>query len=137
VSDDDTRRVVAEFRANGGRVGGELADTPLLLLHHVGARSGIERVTPLAYVRRGDDHVAVVASNGGSARHPSWYYNLIADPRIEVELGTDRFLALAEALSGPARAALWPDLVAAAPTLGVLDAETARELPVFILTRAA
>jgi deazaflavin-dependent oxidoreductase (nitroreductase family) len=81
--------IIAEFRANGGRVGGTLAGTPMILVHHRGARSGIERVTPLAGTPDGDGRYVVVASNGGSPTHPAWYHNLKADPRITIEAGTD------------------------------------------------
>ena len=98
-------RIIAEFRANGGRVSGSLAGTPLILIHHIGAKSGIERVTPLACNPQDDGRIVIVASNGGSPTHPSWYYNLKANPRIEVEVGTETFTVLAEELDGfPARA---------------------------------
>jgi deazaflavin-dependent oxidoreductase (nitroreductase family) len=126
--------VIEEFRANAGRVGGSLADTPILLLHHRGAKSGAERVTPLAYQRRGDGDFVVVASNGGSATHPGWYYNLKANPRIEVEVGTERFTALAAELDRTAREEIWAELIAAAPSVGEFQAATARQIPVFVLS---
>jgi deazaflavin-dependent oxidoreductase (nitroreductase family) len=73
-------KIIAEFRANEGHVGGPLAGTPILLLHHIGAKSGVERVTPLAYHPQADGGFVIVASNGGSPRHPSWYYNLKTIP---------------------------------------------------------
>jgi deazaflavin-dependent oxidoreductase (nitroreductase family) len=109
------QKIIAEFRANEGRVGGLLAGTPILLLHHIGARSGVERVTPLAYNPHGDDGFVIVASNGGSPTHPSWYYNLKTHPRIKVEVGTKTFTALTEELDSTVRADLWPKLIAAAP----------------------
>ena len=128
--------VIAEFRSNGGRVGGPLADTPILLLHHLGARSGVERVTPVAYTPEGDGAFVIVASNGGSPTHPSWYHNLKANPRIEVEVGTDSFMAVAHELNGSARADVWPTLVAAAPSVGDFQSKTTRQIPVFMLRRA-
>jgi deazaflavin-dependent oxidoreductase (nitroreductase family) len=128
-------QVIAEFRANGGRVGGALAGTAMLLLHHIGARSGIERVTPLAYTRYGEDAFVIVASNGGSPTHPSWYYNLKANPRIEVEVGTSRFTGQAFELDGLDRADLWPKLVDAAPAIGEFQAETTRRIPILVLRR--
>jgi deazaflavin-dependent oxidoreductase (nitroreductase family) len=125
--------VVAEFRANGGRVGGALAGTPILLLHHTGARSGSERVTPVAYTARDDGAFVIVASNGGSEENPSWYHNLRANPRIEVEVGTDRVAALARELDGADRAAAWPRLIESAPSIGEFQARTARRIPVFVL----
>ena len=127
-------RVVEEFRANAGRVGGLLRDTPLLLLHHVGARSGIERVTPLAWTLL-PDGIAVVASNAGSPTHPAWYHNLKAQPRVLVELGGETFAADAVELDGSARDDVWLELVAAAPAVGRYQAGTVRRIPVLLLKR--
>lgn len=134
---DFNERVIAEFRANDGRVGGSLAGTPILLLHHLGAKSRTERVTPLAYIRLDDGAVVMVASNGGSPAHPSWYYNLKAHPRIEVEVGTERFTALASELEGTAHAEIWPKLVDAAPAIGEFQDQTTRQIPVLVLSRQA
>ncbi len=134
VSDYNTK-IIEEFRANQGRVGGPWAGTTLILLHHIGARSGIERVTPLGCFPLGEDRYAVVASNGGSPAHSDWYYNLKAHPRITVEVGAQTFTVLAEELNGTARAELWPTLVAQAPTVGEYQARTTRQIPVFLLTR--
>lgn len=142
MADTDPSRIsefnaeaVAEFRANEGRVGGVLADTPILLLHHIGAKSRTERVTPLAYNPQSDGALVIVASNGGSPGHPDWYYNLRANPRIEVEVGTARFVARALELDGTARADLWPKLVEAAPSIGGFQAQTTRQIPLFLLSR--
>jgi deazaflavin-dependent oxidoreductase (nitroreductase family) len=134
VTDFD-RRTVEEFRAGGGRVGGALADTPLVLIHHTGARSGIEHVTPLAYSAQGDDCLAIVASNGGSPRHPAWYHNLKANPAVTVEMGTGTFSATAEEQAGPARAELWSKLVAQSPHLAEFAGRTERSIPLFLLRR--
>ena len=128
-------RIVREFRAHAGQVGGEWAGTPLILVHHVGARSGTERVTPLGCFPLDDGRYAVAASSGGSPQHPAWYHNLKAHPRIKVEVGAETFTVLAEQLDDAARAALWPKLVAEAPALGEHQAKTARQIPVFTLTR--
>jgi deazaflavin-dependent oxidoreductase (nitroreductase family) len=128
-------QVIAEFRANEGRVGGALAGTPILLLHHVGAKSRTERVTPVAYSAHDDGAFVIVASNGGSRTHPGWYYNLRANPRIEVEIATDRFTAVALELDGMARAVLWPKLIEAAPSIGEFQAQTRRQIPLFVLRR--
>jgi deazaflavin-dependent oxidoreductase (nitroreductase family) len=133
---DFNRRVIAEFRANAGRVGGPLTGTPMILIHHIGAKSGIERVTPLACSPQGDRRYAIVASNGGSPTHPGWYYNLKANPTIEVEFGAETFIVLAEELEGPARDALWPKLLAASPSLDGFQATAARRIPLFMLTPA-
>jgi deazaflavin-dependent oxidoreductase (nitroreductase family) len=129
-------KIIQEFRANHGRVTGPMSGTPILLLHHVGARSGIERVTPLAYTPHGDDGYLIVASNGGSPTHPSWYYNLKAHPETLVEMDTETFTARAEELKGTARANVWPKLLAESPSLREFDATTTRQVPLFLLTRA-
>jgi deazaflavin-dependent oxidoreductase (nitroreductase family) len=134
-ADNSNAKIIEEFRANEGRVGGDLAGTPMILIHHIGAKSGIERVTPLACSPQPGGRFAIVASNGGSQAHPDWYYNLTANPRITVEVGTHTFTVLAKELHGPARAELWPKLVAQAPDIGKHQAKTARQIPVFLLTR--
>ena len=136
MASDYNATIIEEFRATGGHPGGDWAGTPMILIHHIGARSGIERVTPLGYLPLGDDRFAVVASSGGSPSHPAWYHNLKANPAITVELGTERFTATAEEQAGPARAELWPALVARFPTVGTYQATTARQIPVLILTAA-
>jgi deazaflavin-dependent oxidoreductase (nitroreductase family) len=129
--------VIAEFRACGGRVGGDLAGTPIILIHHRGARTAAERVTPLAYSTQADGRLVIAASNGGSPAHPAWYHNLKAYPAVDVELGTETFTALAEEITGAAHAELWPGLVAASPALGEFQGKTARQIPLFTLTRLA
>jgi deazaflavin-dependent oxidoreductase (nitroreductase family) len=133
---DFNTEMIEEFRANGGRVGGPWAGTTLILIHHIGARSGTERVTPLGCSPQGDGRFAIVASNGGSRAHPDWYYNLKASPRIRVEVGTQTFTVLAEELDGTARADLWPKLIAQYPSIGEYQTRTARQIPVFLLTRS-
>jgi deazaflavin-dependent oxidoreductase (nitroreductase family) len=100
-----------------------------------GARSGRERVVPLAYSPQGGGRFAIVASNGGSSTHPGWYHNLKANPRITIEVGTRTFTVLAEELDDTARAALWPSLVAESPSIGEFQDRTTRTIPVFMLTR--
>jgi deazaflavin-dependent oxidoreductase (nitroreductase family) len=136
VTDFD-RQTVEEFRANGGRVGGVLTGTPLVLIHHIGARSGIEHVTPLAYSAHGEGCIVIAASNGGSARHPAWYHNLKANPAITVELGTSRFTATAEEQTGPARARLWAKLTAEFTALAEFATRTERSIPLFLVRLGA
>src|SRR5712664_3837553 len=88
--------IIEEFRANSGRVGGEWDGYTIILIHHIGAKSGIERVTPLGCFPQGDGRFAIVASNGGSPSHPGWYHNLKANPKITVEVGAETFTVLAE-----------------------------------------
>ena len=127
--------IIKEFRANQGRVGGPWAGITLILIHHIGARSGIEHVSPLAYSLQGDGRFAIWAANGGSPTHPNWYYNLTVAPRIKVEVDTQTFTVLAEELDDTARAGLWPKLVAESPAVAGHQARTTRQIPVFMLTR--
>ena len=95
VANDYNTKIIEEFRANQGRVGGPWSGTPMIIIHHIGARSGIERTTPLACSPQGPGRYAVVASNGGSPTHPDWYHNLKANPRIKAEVGAQTFTVLA------------------------------------------
>jgi deazaflavin-dependent oxidoreductase (nitroreductase family) len=134
-TDDYNTNIIEEFRANGGHVGGPWADITLILIHHTGAKSGIDRVSPLAYSLQGDSRFAIWAANGGSPIHPNWYYNVKANPRIKAEVGTQTFTVLAEELDDTARAELWPKLLAQYPQLDEAQAKTTRQIPVFMLTR--
>ena len=134
-ANDYNTKIIEEFRANGGRVGGPWAGTPMILIHHIGARSGVERITPLGCSSQGDGRFVIVASSGGSPVHPDWYYNVKANPRITVEVGAQTFTVLADELAAAARAELWPKLVAEYPTLGEHQARTTRQFPMFMLTR--
>jgi len=108
VSEGNERngRVIEEFRANGGKVGGVFEGLPLVLLHHTGAKSGIERINPLAYQQVGDS-VAVFASKGGAPSHPDWYRNLVAHPDVEVEIGTEKRHGHARVAQGEERERIW------------------------------
>ena len=132
---DYNTKIIEEFRANQGRVGGMWTGTTVILIHHIGAKSGLERVTPLACSPRAGGRFAIWAANGGSPTHPNWYYNLKANPRIRAEVGTETFAVLAEELDDTARAELWPKLVAQYPQLDETQAKTTRQIPVFMLTR--
>ena len=127
--------IVEEFRARGGHVAGPLADFTLILVHHVGARSGVERVVPLVYFTRSDGGLMIIASNGGSCTHPAWYYNLKAHPKVTVELGTERFRVVAEELDFEARSLVWPTIIEQSPAAGEFQRATTRSIPVFVLTR--
>jgi deazaflavin-dependent oxidoreductase (nitroreductase family) len=124
--------VVREFRANGGVVGGELADMALLLLTSIEARGGLPRTTPLAYHRRGDRYV-VIASNGGAANHPGWFRNLERDANVTVEVGVETFHARARILDGAERDAVFAAIVAQAPAAGAFQAKAGRTIPVIEL----
>ncbi|MEU4195518.1 nitroreductase family deazaflavin-dependent oxidoreductase [Kribbella sp. NPDC026611] len=134
-SDDYNASIIAEFRANEGQVGGPWAGYPVILIHHVGARSGVERVTPLGCFPQPDGSYVVVASNGGSANHPAWYHNVKANPVIRVEFGAELFWVTVHEVRGAARARLWPTLVAEAPQLEDYQQKVERRIPVLALTR--
>jgi len=128
------RRIIDEFRANGGRVGGMFADTPLLLLHHRGAKTGVERVNPLAYQRIGES-VAVFASAGGQPTNPDWFHNVVANPDVTVELGTDEYGAKARVATGEERERIWSAQKAARPAFAEYEQKAGREIPVVVLDR--
>lgn len=130
-------RVIAEFRANGGIVGGRFAGRPMLLLTTTGARSGRPRTTPLNYTADGDC-LAVIASKGGAPTHPDWYRNLVANPEVTVEVGTDRFRARARTAEEPERTRLFDQQAAAMPFFDTYRQEVvARQIPVVVLERIA
>jgi deazaflavin-dependent oxidoreductase (nitroreductase family) len=127
-------RVVAEFRARGGEVGGYHAGMRLLLLTTTGARTGQRRAVPLTYLPDGGRYV-VTAGNAGSDRHPAWYYNLAASPGVTVEAGNETFEAVAVIAEEAERAALYERFAAAYPQLAGYQERTARQIPLITLTR--
>ena len=128
--DSYNQRVIDAFRANGGVVDPGL---DLLLLHHVGARSGRERVTPLAYWRVDDTSVAVLASNRGAPMHPDWYHNLVANPDAKTEIGTKAFAARARVATPDERSKLLPRIAKQTPSVPAALNRTTREIPLVIL----
>jgi len=128
--------IVEEFRANGGNVGGRFTDKTLLLLHTIGRNSGEERINPLAYVRDGDRFV-IVSSKGGADVHPDWYYNLIANPNVTIEVGTDSFQVHAKEAQEPERTRLYEKMVEMMSAFADYRQKTSRIIPVFILTKAS
>jgi deazaflavin-dependent oxidoreductase (nitroreductase family) len=128
--------VIGQFHANGGRaVEGQFSGTDLLLLHHKGARSSEWRVNPLMYLRDGDRYVIFASRNGGP-RSPDWYHNLVANPDVEVEVGTEKFSAKALVTSGAERQRVWAHCVAQRPFLTDHAARAhPREIPVICLER--
>lgn len=128
------KEVIAEFRANGGRVA-RFGDSPVAILHTIGAKSGKLREVPLVVVRDGDEKL-VFGTSAGAARHPGWYFNLKANPRITVEYGTERFAA--DVLELPERAARQKlhDQASAVPQFAEYVASAApRVIPVFSIQR--
>jgi deazaflavin-dependent oxidoreductase (nitroreductase family) len=134
----DTRswndKVIDEFRANEGRVGGPFEGAPLLLLHHIGAKSGTERVTPMMYQAVGDD-LAVFASYAGEDVHPAWYHNLLANPDVTAEVGTETVALRARDLPADERAPIWEKQKADYPGFAGYEQKTSRTIPVVLLER--
>jgi deazaflavin-dependent oxidoreductase (nitroreductase family) len=134
---DWNEKIIAEFRANAGRVGGMFEGAPMILIHHIGAKSGIERVTPLAYFREDDDHTVIVASAAGAPNHPAWFHNLKANPKIEVEVGTETYTVVAEELPRPERDEFWKRVVSERPGFADYERQTDRVIPLVRLTRVS
>jgi deazaflavin-dependent oxidoreductase (nitroreductase family) len=126
-------KIIDEFRANSGKVGGYFAGKSLLLLHSTGARTGKERVNPVAYVRD-RDRLVIIASKGGAPTNPDWYYNIVANPLVSVEVGTDRFQARAAVTSEPERSRLYRKMVKMMPSFAEYEEKTTRVIPVITLT---
>lgn len=128
------KKIIDEFRANGGRVGGPFAGKSLLLLHTKGAKSQQERINPVACIRDGD-RLAVIASKGGAPTHPDWYYNLVANPLVTVEVGTETFQARATVSEEPERTRLYDKMAEMMPGFDDYRRKTIRVIPVIVLTR--
>jgi deazaflavin-dependent oxidoreductase (nitroreductase family) len=132
---DFNAQIIEEFRANEGRVGGPFEGGTLLLLHHVGARTGTRRVNPLMYRRDGDRYV-VFASKAGAPTSPDWYHNLKAHPDVSIEVGSDTLDALASEAAGEERERLFRAQATDVPTFAEYEQKTDRVIPVMILTPA-
>jgi len=128
------KQVIAEFRANGGKVGGRFAGAPMILVHHFGAKSGAERVSPMVYFPDGD-RMLIVASAAGAPKNPDWYHNLKANPRVDVEVGTETFPVVVEELPPAERDEKWAEITSAAPGFAEYQEKTSRVIPVLALTR--
>jgi deazaflavin-dependent oxidoreductase (nitroreductase family) len=133
---DFNQTIITEFRANGGKVGGPFEGGHLLLLHHTGAKSGTERVNPVAYREVGDD-LAVFASKAGAPTNPDWYYNLLAHPETTVEIGTETVPVVAREAKGDERTTIWEAQKKENPGFAEYEAATTRQIPVVILARKA
>lgn len=133
---DYNAKVIDEFRAGGGKVGGSLKGMPLLLLHHKGARSGSAYVTPLAYLRDGDRYV-IFGSAAGSPKHPGWFHNVKADPHVTIEVGTEQIDLLATVVEGQERDRLFEAQVQKVPQFAGYAQKTDRVIPVVTLSPAS
>ena len=131
---DFNKQVIEEFRANGGKVGGNFSGMPLLLLTTTGAKSGQKRTTPLAYTTDGDRCV-IIASYAGAPKHPAWYLNLAANPEVTLEVGSETFQARASTAEGAERDRLYAAQAAAMPVFNEYQQKTTRQIPVVVLER--
>ena len=132
---DFNQNLIAEYRANGGKVTGMFANTPLLLLTTTGAKSGKPRVAPLAYTKD-NGRLVIMASKGGAPTNPDWYRNLLAHPDVTVELGTESFPARATVTQGAERQRLFDQMAAQMPGFAEYQRNTTRQIPVIVLERA-
>lgn len=130
---DFNTQVINEFRENHGSVGGPFAGAPLLLLHHRGAKSGVERVTPLVYMRDGERYL-IFASKAGAPENPAWYHNLKAHPDTTIEVGSETIAVTAHELTGDERDSLYAAHAAAMPNFKEYQEKTTRKIPVVALS---
>jgi deazaflavin-dependent oxidoreductase (nitroreductase family) len=134
MSDFNTQ-VIEEFRGNEGKVGGGFNGAPMVLLTTTGAKSGKRTTTPLVYLKEGD-RVYIFASMAGAPTNPAWYHNLVANPRVSVEIGAESYEADAQVVIGGERDRLFAAQVAVMPGFGEYQAKTTRVIPVIELRRA-
>ncbi|MEY9992381.1 deazaflavin-dependent oxidoreductase (nitroreductase family) [Streptomyces sp. V4I8] len=134
---DFNQQVIAEFRANNGRVGGYFEGARLLLLTTTGARTGRPHTTPVGYLPDGGDRVLVIASAAGAPKHPAWFHNLLANPRVTIESGAFTYEARAEVLQGEERDRAFARAVEADPGWAAYQQKTQRVIPVVALHEIA
>ena len=127
--------IMEEFRSNEGRVGGRFAGHPLLLLHHRGAKTGTERVNPLACQPMGDGKWAVFGSKGGADTNPDWFHNLKTNPDAVIEFGTETIPVRARVAEGDERETIWTKQKQLMPGFADYEKKTTRQIPVIVLER--
>jgi deazaflavin-dependent oxidoreductase (nitroreductase family) len=132
---DFNAQVIEEFRAHDGVVGGMFEGSPILLLHHTGAKSGAGYISPLVYMPE-DENYVIFASRGGAPKHPAWYHNLLAHPETTIEVGTATVPVRADEVTGEERDRLYAANVRRHPQFGEYEKQTAgiRTIPVIRLT---
>ena len=134
-TNDWNAKIIEEFRANNGKVGGNFEGAPLLLLHTTGAKTGRERVHPMMYLPV-DGQYAVFASKAGAPENPAWFSNLVANPDVTVEMGNETFRARATVAERPERDRLYRQQAERYPGFAEYEAKTDRVIPVVLLQRA-
>jgi deazaflavin-dependent oxidoreductase (nitroreductase family) len=130
------QKVIADFRANGGKVGPPFEGAPMMLLTTTGAKSGQPRTTPLVHTTDGD-RLVIIASKAGAPTNPNWYHNLLKSPVVTVEKGTEKFQARATVVTGAERDRLYAAQAALMPNFAEYETTTTRKIPVVVLERIA
>jgi len=130
------RAIIEEFRSHGGKVGGPFEGLPVLLLSTIGARSGERRTTPVAYLEDGD-RLVIFASKAGAPENPAWYHNIVANPEVMVEVGSETRAVRASVLSGEERDRLFERQAERQPQFAEYAQRTTRVIPVVALQRDA
>ena len=125
---------IEEFRATGGKVGGRFEGKPVLLIHTTGAKTGKPHLNPVVYTTDGDKLI-IIASKGGAPTNPDWYYNLLANPLVTLEVGTEQFQAHAEVVPEPDRTRLYKQMITVMGSFAEYERKTTRVIPVIALTR--
>jgi deazaflavin-dependent oxidoreductase (nitroreductase family) len=133
---DFNQRVIDDFRANQGKLTGQFANMPLMLLTTTGAKTGRQLTKPLAYTKDGD-RIVLIASFAGSPRNPAWFTNLVANPVVTVEVGNQRFQARATVTSGAERERLYKNQAQQMSVFDDYQKKTTRQIPVVVLDRIA
>jgi deazaflavin-dependent oxidoreductase (nitroreductase family) len=129
------KKVIDEFRSSGGKVSGQFAGAPMIIITHKGAKSGNSYTSPLVYSKDGDRYV-IIASKAGAPKNPSWYHNLVAHPEVTVEIGTEKFKAKASEAKGAERDRLFAEQAKMMPQFNEYQKKTERKIPVLVLERA-
>jgi len=131
---DFNKKIIQEFRANDGVVGGMFEGMSLLLVHTTGAKSGQLRINPTAYIKD-EENLIIAASKGGADSHPDWYHNLVSNPQVIVEVGSETISVLAEVTSEPERSDLYGKLASKYPMFNEYKTKTKRVIPIIKLIK--
>ena len=129
---DFNQTIIREFRANAGKVGGPFEGKTLLLLHTIGAKTGEEHITPVAYFRDGSRYV-IIASKAGAPTNPAWYFNLLAHPQVTIEVGVETMRVRASVAPEPERTRLYAKMTEYMPGFADYQKKTTRTIPVILL----
>ncbi len=128
------KKIIDEFHANAGVVGAPFAGMKMILITTKGAKTGQVTTTPLVYSKDGE-RLVIIASMGGAPKSPAWYHNLVANPEIEVEVGTEKFTVVASEAKGAERDSLFAKQAAVMPAFADYEKKTTRKIPLMLLTR--